>query len=267
MGAEPAAMTPPGAPLGAPGAASSRALLEVEDLEVTYGRSRAVEGISLSVGEGEVVGIVGPNGAGKSSTLRAIMGAVRRSGGQVTLRGKALAPGRPENIARLGVAMVPEGRHLFASMTVKENLELGRLARRRDRRPRFDDGEVAELFPVAEEFRDQRAGLLSGGQQQQVAIARALLADPDLLLLDEPSLGLSPTAVAAVFSALAHIHELGVSILLVEQRAEMTLEFCSRSYVLVGGRIRFEADRSTPIQTVIDSYFGADPSARSELRR
>jgi branched-chain amino acid transport system ATP-binding protein len=244
---------------------TQRFLLEVSDLVVSYGRSQAVSGISLRVREGEVVGVIGPNGAGKSSTLLAIMGAVRRSSGEVSLRGTPLAPGHPENMARLGVALVPEGRHLFPSMTVRENLELGRLARRRERTPRFDDRELAELFPVTQEFRNQRAGLLSGGQQQQVAIARALLADPDLLLLDEPSLGLAPTTVAAVFSALRHIRELGVAILLVEQRAEMTLEFCSRCYVLVGGKIQFEADRSTPIESVIASYFGAAPVMLSEL--
>ncbi len=251
---------------GEEGARSSTALLDVADLRVTYGRSVAVGGVSLVVHEGEVVGLIGPNGAGKSSTLLAIMGAVRRSGGDVRLSGKRLSPSRPEEVARLGVALVPEGRHLFASMTVRENLELGRLARG-DRSPRFDDREVGQLFPVTEEFRNQRAGLLSGGQQQQVAIARALLADPDLLLLDEPSLGLAPAAVTAVFSALEHIRQLGVAILLVEQRAEMTLEFCSRSYVMVGGRIRFEADRSTPIESVIVAYFGATSTAASEHER
>lgn len=248
---------------GTDGARHSNELLEVAELEVAYGRSEAVSGVSLAVHEGEAVGLIGPNGAGKSSTLLAIMGAVRRAGGDVRLRGKTLPPGRPEDIARLGVALVPEGRHLFASMTVRENLELGRLARG-DRPPRFDDREVVELFPVTEELADQRAGLLSGGQQQQVAIARALLADPDLLLLDEPSLGLAPIAVAAVFSALEQIRELGVAILLVEQRAELTLEFCSRSYVLVGGKIKFEADRSTPIDSVIVAYFGATSTMASE---
>lgn len=235
-------------------------LLEVSNLGVTYGRAQAVDGVTFSVGEGELVGLVGPNGAGKSSTLLAIMGEVRRAAGEVRLRG-APVPARPENVVRMGLAMVPEGRHLFPSMTVHENLELGRLARRQGRTPRLDDAEVATLFPVTVEFARRRAGLLSGGQQQQVAIARALLSDPDLLLLDEPSLGLSPTIVASVFSALERINSLGVAILLVEQRAEMTLEFCARSYVLVGGRIRFEADRSTSVETVVASYFGVAPVA------
>lgn len=250
-----------------PVAPGSHPLLEVSDLRVTYGRAVAVGGISLAVAEREAVGLVGPNGAGKSSTLLAIMGAVRRASGTVRMRGQEVGPGHPENVARLGVAMVPEGRHLFASMTVRENLQLGQLARRPGRVPRFTDEEVAELFPVTVEFANRRAGLLSGGQQQQVAIARAMLADPDLLLLDEPSLGLAPTAVATVFSALEHIRAQGVAILLVEQRAEMTLEFCSRSFVLVGGRIQFQADRSTPIESVVASYFGADGPVPAEGHR
>lgn len=239
-------------------ALSVPALLEVSGLRVTYGRAQAVDGVTVAVREGELVGLVGPNGAGKSSTLLAIMGEVRRAAGSVRLRGSPL-PARPEDVVRQGLAMVPEGRRLFPSMTVQENLQLGRLARRPGRTPRLSDEEVAALFPVTAEFARRRAGLLSGGQQQQVAIARALLSDPDLLLLDEPSLGLSPTIVASVFSALREINALGVAILLVEQRAEMTLEFCARSYVLVGGSIRFEADRDTPVETVVASYFGSDP--------
>jgi branched-chain amino acid transport system ATP-binding protein len=233
------------------------ALLEVSGLRVTYGRAQAVDEVSFSVGEGERVGIIGPNGAGKSSTLLAVMGEVRRAAGEVRLRGVPL-PSRPENVVRSGLAMVPEGRRLFPSMTVQENLQLGRLARRPGRTARLEDDEVAALFPVTAEFGRRRAGLLSGGQQQQVAIARALLSDPDVLLLDEPSLGLSPTIVASVFSALERVNALGVTILLVEQRAEMTLEFCSRSYVLVGGKIRFEADRQTSVETVMAAYFGAE---------
>jgi branched-chain amino acid transport system ATP-binding protein len=244
-------------PVTAP--APARALLQVEGLRVTYGRAQAVDDATFAVGEGERVGLIGPNGAGKTSTLLAIMGEVRRASGEVRLRGRPL-PSRPEDVVRSGVAMVPEGRHLFPSMTVGENLQLGRLARRTGSAPRFSDEEVAALFPVTVEFARKRAGLLSGGQQQQVAIARALLADPDLLLLDEPSLGLSPTLVASVFAALERINDLGVAVLLVEQRAEMTLEFCGRTYVLVGGRVRFQADRNTSAETVVASYFGTEPA-------
>ncbi|HTX00978.1 MAG TPA: ABC transporter ATP-binding protein [Acidimicrobiales bacterium] len=241
---------------GAPVAPVPPALLELRDLEVSYGRATAVRGISLEVLPGEAVGLVGPNGAGKSSTLLAIMGAVRRSSGEVLLSGHPLPRARPELVAALGVAMVPEGRHLFASMTVRENLQLGRLARRPGRAVRIDLAGIAELFPVIAEFAERPAGLLSGGQQQQVAIARAMLADPDLLLLDEPSLGLSPAIVTSVFQALEQIRDLGVGVLLVEQRAELTLSFCSRSYVLAGGRISLEADSSTDPQSVVAAYFG-----------
>ncbi len=228
----------------------------MRSLEVDYGRASAVRGVSFRVERGEAVGIVGPNGAGKSSTLLGIMGAVRRSGGDVMLCGRSLPRNRPESVAALGVAMVPEGRHLFSSMSVRENLALGRFARRPGRAPRIADDRLAELFPVIAEFAERPAGLLSGGQQQQVAIARAMLADPDLLLLDEPSLGLSPTAVQAVFAALEQIRALGVAILLVEQRAEVTLGFCSRSYVLADGRIRLEAGPSTETESVVAAYFG-----------
>lgn len=237
--------------------ASPAPLLELRNLEVRYGGALAVNGISIEVRAGEAVGLVGPNGAGKSSTLLAIMGAVRRSGGEVLLYGHVLPRAHPDVVARLGVAMVPEGRHLFSSMTVRENLLLGRLARRPGRVPRFDEDWVADVFPMTVEFANRPAGLLSGGQQQQVAIARALLADPDLLLLDEPSLGLAPVAVSAVFGALEQVRGAGVSMLLVEQRAELTLEFCSRSYVLASGRIQLETGRGAAgTDEVVAAYFG-----------
>ncbi|MHB8244322.1 MAG: ABC transporter ATP-binding protein [Acidimicrobiales bacterium] len=233
-------------------------LLEINGLGVNYGRAVAVRDISLSVNEGEVVGLLGPNGAGKSSTLLAVMGAVRRAAGTISLRGRSLQRLAPESVARLGVAIVPEGRHLFHSMSVAENLAIGRLARRADQPSRVDEAWVAGLFPVIETEASRAAGLLSGGQQQQVAIARALLSDPDLLLLDEPSLGLSPTATDNVFEALDKVRARGVSMLLVEQRAQRAIEFCDRSYILSTGEVRLEVDRSTAdLSAVVAAYLGA----------
>jgi branched-chain amino acid transport system ATP-binding protein len=212
-------------------------ILEIEGLEVRYGPVPAVRGIDLRVGSGEIVGVIGPNGAGKSSTLNAVMGAVPVHGGEVRLGGVAITGRRPEDIVRAGVALVPEGRHIFGGLTVEDNLNLG-LVGRRDRNGHQEDlGWIAGLFPVVEEFRDRPAGALSGGQQQQLAIARALLAGPDVLLLDEPSLGLAPTVVETVWDALREIRERGVTIVLVEQRAQITVALADRTYVLTGGRV------------------------------
>jgi branched-chain amino acid transport system ATP-binding protein len=212
--------------------------LELEGLEVAYAGVPAVRGIDLVVERGEIVGLVGPNGAGKSSTLHAVMGAVPVTGGDVRLAGRSLRGRRPEEVARLGVALVPEGRHVYASLSVEENLRLG-LAGRRTREGLDDDlAWVHELFPVVHEFARRHAGALSGGQQQQLAIARALVARPDVLLLDEPSLGLAPTIVERLFETLAQIRERGVSILLVEQRAQLTIAFADRTHVLANGTLR-----------------------------
>jgi branched-chain amino acid transport system ATP-binding protein len=215
-----------------------QAALELEDLQVSYGGVPAVRGIDLTVGRGEIVGLVGPNGAGKSSTLHAIVGAERLAGGDVRLHGRSLRGLPPERVARLGVALVPEGRHIYASLTVAENLRLG-FAGRRSRDGLGDDlAWVHELFPVTREFASRNAGALSGGQQQQLAIARALVARPDVLLLDEPSLGLAPTIVERLFETLAEIRERGVSILLVEQRAQLTIAFADRTHVIANGKLR-----------------------------
>jgi branched-chain amino acid transport system ATP-binding protein len=212
--------------------------LALERLEVAYAGVPAVRGVDLAVGRGEIVGLVGPNGAGKSSTLHAVMGAVPLSGGDVRLAGVSLRGRRPEDVARLGVALVPEGRHVYASLSVEENLRLG-LAGRRTREGLADDiAWVHELFPVVREFAKRHAGALSGGQQQQLAIARALVARPDVLLLDEPSLGLAPTIVERLFETLGHIRERGVSILLVEQRAQLTIAFADRTHVIANGMLR-----------------------------
>jgi branched-chain amino acid transport system ATP-binding protein len=213
-------------------------VLEVERLEVRYGSVPAVRGLSFELGEGELVGLIGPNGAGKSTTLHAIMGVVATAAGDVRLRGRSLRGRRTEDVARSGIALVPEGRHIFAHLTVDENLRLGLAGRRERSGVEADLDRIVELFPIVGEFRDRHAGALSGGQQQQLAIARALLARPDVLLLDEPSLGLAPTVVEAVFATLREIREQGVTILLVEQRAGVTIGFADRTYVLANGELR-----------------------------
>ncbi len=212
--------------------------LAVSDLEVRYGPVVAVRGLSLTVAPGEIVGLIGPNGAGKSSTLHAIMGLVRPSGGDVRLDGRSLRGRPPEVVARSGIALVPEGRRIFGELTVAENLRLGLAARRSHDGVDDDLDRVVEMFPVLGEARDRHAGALSGGQQQQLAIARALVAAPDVLLLDEPSLGLSPTVTDAVFEALTAIRDRGIAVLLVEQRAQRTVALADRSLVLANGEIR-----------------------------
>jgi branched-chain amino acid transport system ATP-binding protein len=213
-------------------------LLAVEGLEVRHGAVTAVHGLSLEVDRGEIVGLIGPNGAGKSSTLHAIMGAVRPAAGDVLVRGESVVGKRPEAVARKGVALVPEGRRIFADLTVDENLKLG-LAGRRTRDGADDDfARVYELFPAVEESLRRKAGTLSGGQQQQLAIARALVADPEVLLLDEPSLGLAPHMVDVVFETLAAIRDRGLAVLLVEQRAQRTVALANRSHVLANGQQR-----------------------------
>jgi branched-chain amino acid transport system ATP-binding protein len=211
--------------------------LELEALEVRYGPVAAVRDVSLRVARGEIVGLIGPNGAGKSTTLHAITGLVPLHGGDVRLNGRSLRGFAPEAVARAGVTLVPEGRRIFGGLTVEENLRLG-LAARRDRDGGETMAEVYGLFPMLLASRRRQAGALSGGQQQQLAIGRALLARPDVLLLDEPSLGLAPKAVDAVFETLEAIRERGVTILLVEQRAQRTVALADRTHVLANGELR-----------------------------
>ena len=235
------------------------ALLEVDDLEVRYGRVAAVRRLSFTVERGEVVALVGPNGAGKSTTLHAIMGAVSPSRGAVRLAGRSLAGLAPEAIARSGIALVPEGRHIFPHFTVEENLRLGLVARRSKNGVDDDLERVYGLFPVVREFRARPAGLLSGGQQQQLAIARGLVAHPDVLLLDEPSLGLAPSVVDAVFATLAEIREQGVTVVVVEQRAQLAIAFADRTYVIANGELRLTLgpEDAENTQLLIRAYFGA----------
>jgi branched-chain amino acid transport system ATP-binding protein len=237
----------------------TEAILEIDGLEVRYGAVPAVRGVDLRVARGEIVGLIGPNGAGKSSTLHAVMGAVPTHAGEVRLRGRSITGLRPEDIVRAGVALVPEGRHIFGGLTVEENLGLGLVGRRERNGHDKDLAWIRGLFPVVEEFRGRPAGALSGGQQQQLAIARALLAGPDVLLLDEPSLGLAPTVVETVWDALRQIRERGVTILLVEQRAQITVALAERTYVLTGGRIGATLTQEDAADTagLVAAYFGS----------
>jgi branched-chain amino acid transport system ATP-binding protein len=213
-------------------------LLELSDLDVRYGGVSAVRNLSLQIEPGEIVGLIGPNGAGKSTTLHAIMGLVPTYRGDIRLAGNSVRGKAPEVVARSGIALVPEGRRIFSELTVSENLQLG-LSGRRDKLGGDEDIEtVYALFPIVHEFRNRQAGALSGGQQQQLAIGRALVAGPQLILLDEPSLGLAPKIVDVVFEALAAIRERGITVLLVEQRAQRTVAFSDRTYLIANGEIR-----------------------------
>jgi branched-chain amino acid transport system ATP-binding protein len=234
-------------------------MLEVSGLEVRYGTVPAVRDLDLSVGRGEIVGLIGPNGAGKSTTLHAIMGAVRPSAGDIRLAGSSIRGRAPEQVVRAGVALVPEGRRIFTELTVEENLRLG-LAGRRSKDGSAEALErVYELFPVVHESRSRHAGLLSGGQQQQLAIGRALVGEPDVLLLDEPSLGLAPTVVDTVFGALLAIRAQGVTILLVEQRAQRTVALADRTYVMSNGELRMTLGPGDAgdSRRMVEAYFGS----------
>ena len=237
------------------------AILELDSVEVRYGAVPAVRELSLSVAKGEIVGLIGPNGAGKSTALHAIVGFVPARSGDIRLAGRSIRGRNPETIARLGVSLVPEGRRIYSDFTVEENLQLGLVGRREQDRGRRDSDLdwVYELFPVVKEFRKRAAGGLSGGQQQQLAIARALVSSPDVLLLDEPSLGLAPRLVDTVFAALAEIRERGVTILLVEQRALRTVGFADRTYVLSNGEIRVTLTPKDAGDTerMVAAYFGS----------
>ncbi|TML72443.1 MAG: ABC transporter ATP-binding protein [Actinobacteria bacterium] len=232
-------------------------LLELEDVVVRHGAVTAVDGLSLQVDRGEIVGLIGPNGAGKSTTLHAVMGLLRPSSGHIRLQSRSIAGRRPEDIARRGVALVPEGRRIYAELTVDENLRLGLAGRRARGDVAGDLRRLYDLFPVVEEARRRPAGGLSGGQQQQLAIARALIANPDVLLLDEPSLGLAPQMVDAVFETLTAIRDRGIAVLLVEQRAQRTVALANRSHVLSNGRLRLtlEPKDADDTQTMVAAYF------------
>ncbi len=213
------------------------AMLEIDDVHAYYGKIHALKGISLSVEKGEIVTLIGGNGAGKTTTLRTICALMRPSNGSVKLNGEDLSKYKPSQLAAKGVAMVPEGRGVFSRMTVLENLEMGAF-HRKDKAGILEDIErVYELFPRLEERRSQVSGTMSGGEQQMLAMGRAMMSRPTLLLLDEPSMGLAPVLVEAIFSTVEEINRQGTTILLVEQNALMALQIASRGYVLQTGEI------------------------------
>lgn len=215
----------------------SARILDVENLSVRYSGVPAVRGISFHVDRGELVGLIGPNGAGKSSTLLAITGLVSSVAERIDLLGRSLIGVRPERAVRRGLGLVPEGHPVFGTLSVADNLRLGTVGRRERAGLVEELAWVKELFPVLKEFSKRQASLLSGGQQQQLVIARALLSNPELLVLDEPSLGLSPTAVDTVFSAIEAVRQRGTAVLIVEQRAGQTIALSDRTHVLNQGLI------------------------------
>lgn len=214
--------------------------LEVKDVTVYYDSVLALDNISVAVHEGEIVTMIGPNGAGKSTALKAICGLKRPTSGQVLFRGESIEGRQPHQLVQKGLCLVPEGRRVFPSMTVAENLEMGAYTRSDKKGVKEDFEKVLVLFPVLKERRKQRAGTLSSGEQQMLAIGRALMLEPKLLLLDEPSLGLSPNYVDTVFQKIKEINTHGTTILLVEQNARMALEYSDRGYVFEIGKIAFE---------------------------
>jgi len=233
-------------------------LLEVNDIHTRYGNIEALKGVSLTVEEGEVVTLIGSNGAGKSTTLRSITGLTPAVSGSVHFEGEDITRVPPQEVVGRGIALSPEGRHCFARMSVRENLDMGAF-RRKGPEILEDLDRVYSLFPRLKEREDQKAGTMSGGEQQMLAIGRALMASPRLLLLDEPSMGIAPILVQRIYETIGEINRVGVAILLVEQNANYALEISSRGYVLETGRVALANDsdhlRNDP--DVQRAYLGA----------
>ena len=233
-------------------------MLELVDIHTSYGNIRAVKGISLKVERGEIVTLIGANGAGKTTTLKTIIGSLGPQQGEVRFEGKRISGLPTSRVVRMGIAHSPEGRRIFPRMTVLENLELGAFAREDKQEVPADMERVFELFPRLKERRYQKGGTLSGGEQQMLAMGRALMARPKLLLLDEPSMGLSPIMVSTIFETISNIREQGTTILLVEQNARMALRIANRGYVIQAGYITLHdsADGLLRSDLVRKSYLG-----------
>lgn len=225
-------------------------ILSVENLHVAYGSITALHGVSLHVNEGEVVALVGTNGAGKSTLLNTITGIMRPAAGKITLRGQSIAGQTPESIVRLGIALVPEQRRIFRSLSVRENLRLGAISRRDVPEIEADIDAMCERFPILGERLQQPGGTLSGGEQQQLAIARALMSRPTLLMLDEPSLGLAPILVEEIFQLIEGLRETGATILIVEQNVQRTLQMADRAYLINTGRIEMSGTAADMLDQV-----------------
>jgi len=234
------------------------ALLEIDSVVARYGRITALEGISLHVDEGEIVTLIGSNGAGKTTTLRAISGLVRPASGTIRFRGREISAVSPDEIVRLGIGHSPEGRRVFARMTVRENLDLGAFTRTNKAEIASDAERVLTIFPRLKERIDQKAGTMSGGEQQMLAMARALMSRPAVLLLDEPSLGLSPLLVGTIFGVIKEISTSGTTILLIEQNARQALQIASRGYVIENGKIVHQDSAAALMasETVQAAYLG-----------
>ena len=234
-------------------------MLKVSDLKVSYGAIQAIKGISLEVNEGEIVSLIGANGAGKTTTLHTITGLTKAQSGSVELEGRNLLATEAHKIVSLGLAHVPEGRHIFSSLTVEENLMMGAYIRKDKERIQQDLSRVYTLFPRLQERREQAAGTLSGGEQQMLAIGRAMMSNPRILLLDEPSMGLSPLLVKEIFHIIKELNQQGMTILLVEQNARIALSISNRAYVLETGKIVMEGEGQELLQDdqVRKAYLGA----------
>ncbi|MFK9093541.1 ABC transporter ATP-binding protein [Bacillus salipaludis] len=232
-------------------------MLNVQNVSTYYGQICALDNVSLKVEEKEAVSVIGANGAGKSTLLKTIIGEIRPKSGNIQLSGKSIVNEKTFKLVSRGMTLVPEGRHVFPLLSVWDNLLLGGYTLRlKDRQQRAE--EVTEPFPILRERRDQLAGLLSGGEQQMLAIARAMMTSPKLLLLDEPSMGLSPKLVFEVYDKITELHQQGTTILLVDQNAEMAIDFCSRGYVLMAGRLAGQGTKSELKESEIvhRSYLG-----------
>jgi branched-chain amino acid transport system ATP-binding protein len=248
------------APTPAPAPGGGGVILELEDVNTYYGAIHALKGVSLQVREGEIVTMIGANGAGKSTTLRSINGLNHPRKGSIVFQGENITQAQPHDIVKMGIAQSPEGRKLFPRMSVVENLEMGAFQRSDRKEIREDMDRVFSLFPRLNERRSQKAGTMSGGEQQMCAIGRALMARPKLLLLDEPSMGLAPVLVERIFETLIEINQQGTPILLVEQNALMALDIAQRGYVLETGRVALADDARSlrENEQVRKTYLGED---------